>query len=223
MDKLKVGLVGTYFANFDALKLKVYERSREEIQALADLLDFELVATEEGVQSHEEAERAARELQAAGVDFLLIQASSFSLGDVILPLVDVGARLGLWFLPEPSFEGQIPLNSLTGFNLFASILRLYLRERQIPFKWFYGGATTPRFRRRLEITIRALGALKRLSQTKIGLLGGAAPTFYNLDYDAASIAQRLGVQIEVCPMEEVFQRVGGYSTSEVGDLVAGAL
>jgi len=219
MDKLKVGLVGTYFANFDALKYRVFERSREEMQILADLFDFDLVAVDAGVQSHDEAERAARELKAEGVDFLLIQASSFSLGDVILPLVEVGARLGLWFLPEPSFEGQIPLNSLTGFNLFASIIRLYLKERQIPFKWFFGESTAPRFRRRLEITVRALGALKRLGQTKIGLLGGAAPTFFNLGYDAASFAQRLGVEIEVHPMADVFQRVEGYSQEEVDKVV----
>jgi L-fucose isomerase-like protein len=191
------------------------------MQSLADLFDFELVAVDEGIQSREEAERAAGQIKAAKVDFLLIQASSFSLGDVVLPLVDVGARLGLWFLPEPSFEGDIPLNSLTGFNLFSSIIRLHLKEQQIPFKWFFGQATAPRFRRRLEITVGALGALKRLSQTKIGLLGGAAPTFYNLDYDAASIAQRLGVQIEVCPLEEIFGRVESYSMAEVDEVVKG--
>jgi hypothetical protein len=219
MSKLRIGLVGAFFPNFDALKLGVYGKSKEELQALAHLLDFELVAVEEGVKSQDEAGRAARELDAAGVDFLLIQASSFSLGDVILPLVDVNARLGLWFLPEPSFEGEIPLNSFTGFNLFTSIIRLHLKERSLPFKWYFGMAATPRFRQRLEITVRALAALKGLSQTKIGLIGGAAPTFLNLDYDAPSIAQRLGVQIEQHPMDSVFQRVESYTESQVAEVV----
>ncbi len=219
MSKLRIGLVGAFFPNFDALKLDVYEKSKEEMQTLAHPLDFELVAVEKGVKSQEEAERAARELETAGVDFLLIQASSFSLGDVILPLVDVNARLGLWFLPEPSFEGEIPLNSFTGFNLFASIIRLHLQERKLPFKWFFGMAATSRFRRRLEITVRALGALKRLGQTRIGLIGGAAPTFLNLDYNASSIAQRLGVQIEQHAMHDVFHRVESYTKSQVADVV----
>jgi len=219
MGKLKVGLVGTFFPNFDALKLGVYEEAKEEMRILAHALDFELVTVEEGVKLQEEAERAARQLEAAGVDFLLIQASSFSLGDVVLPLVDVNARLGLWFLPEPSFEGEIPLNSFTGFNLFASIIRLHLRERNLPFKWFFGTAAAPRFRRRLEITVRALSALKRLSRTNIGLIGGAAPTFLNLDYDAGSIAQHLGVGIEVHPMDDLFRRVEGYTESQVSEVV----
>lgn len=219
MDKLKVGLVSAFFPNFDALKLGVYEQSKETMRGIADQLDFELVAIEEGVKSQEEAESAARQFEAADVDFLLIQASSFSLGDVILPLVDVDARLGLWFLPEPSFEGEIPLNSLTGFNLFASIIRLHLKERNLPFKWFFGTASAPRFQRRLEITIRALDALKRLSQTKIGLIGGAAPTFLNLDYDPQAIARRLGVRIEVHTMDDVFRRVESYTERQVAEVV----
>ena len=219
MSNLRIGLVGAFFPNFDALKLGVYEKSKEDMQALAHSLDFELIAIQEGVKSQEEAERAARKLEATGVDFLLIQASSFSLGDVILPLVNVNARLGLWFLPEPSFEGEIPLNSFTGFNLFASIIRLHLQERDLPFKWFFGMAATPRFQRRLEITVRALGALKRLSQTRIGLIGAAAPTFLNLDYNAPSIARRLGVQIEQHPMDDVFGRIDGYTDSQVTEVV----
>ncbi len=219
MDKLKVGLVGTFFPNFDALKLGVYEQSKQEMHALARTLDFELVAIEEAIKSQEEAQEAAHQLDAAGVDFLLIQSSSFSLGDVILPLVEVEARLGLWFLPEPLFEGDIPLNSLTGFNLFASIIRLHLRGRNLPFKWFFDPATKPRFRRRLEITVRALNTLKQLRQTKIGLIGGAAPTFLNLDYDAPAIARQLGVKIETHPLDDVFGRVNSYAESEVAEIV----
>ncbi|MCP4166957.1 MAG: hypothetical protein GY759_13865 [Chloroflexi bacterium] len=219
MKRLKIGLVSAYFPNFDAVKLGVIERSRIELKTLAAEFDFELIALEKGVQSREEAEVAARHMSAEGVDFLLIQASSFALGDVVLPLADVDARLGLWFLPEPSFEGDIPLNSLTGFNLFASIIRLHLKERNLPYKWLYGHAPSPQFRRRLAITVRALSALKNLSQTKVGLIGGAAPTFLNLDYDAEAIAERLGVQIEQQAMGEVFARVGHYGEREVAEVV----
>ena len=42
MARLKIGLVGTYFANFDALKLGVYERSKAEMRGLSEALDAEL-------------------------------------------------------------------------------------------------------------------------------------------------------------------------------------
>lgn len=219
MDRLRIGLIGAFFPNFDALKLGVYEQSKQELQALAVALDFELVAIEAPVKTQDEASAAARQIEAAGIDFLLIQSSSFSMGDVVLPLVEVKARLGLWFLSEPSFEGDIPLNSLTGFNLFASIIRLHLKEQKRRFKWFFGPATDARFRRRLEITVRALAALKQLGRTKIGLIGGAAPTFLNLEYDAPAIALRLGVQVEEQPMAAVFERVDSYPDSRVTEVV----
>ena len=219
MDKLKIGLAGAFFANFDALKLGVYEQSKQELRELAGGLGFELIAVDRPVQTQEEARAAADQLTAAGVDFLLVQSSSFSMGDVILPLVDVKARLGLWFLAEPAYDGDIPLNSFTGFNLFASIIRLHLKEKKRTFKWFFGPAAAPRFRRRLEVTVRALAALKQLGQTRIGLIGGAAPTFLNLEYDAPAIARRLGVQVEEQPMKAVFERVDRYPDSQVAEVV----
>lgn len=218
--------MGTCFPNFDALKLGVYQHSVQSMSALADEWGFELVPAQEEVLSVEQAQHTAAWLDSVGVDFLLIQASSFALGDVLLPLASVRARQGLWFLPEPSFEGDIPLNSLTGFNLFSSISRLYLREQAQPFKWFYGEATSARFRRRLEITIRALGALKRLSKARIGVIGNAAPTFYNLSHDGEAISRRLGTQVETLPLQYLFERIAHLSEQdvarEVGAMVGSA-
>lgn len=133
MNKLKVGLVGLFYPNFDALKLNIYEKSKKEMRILANYFNFNLVTIEKAIKSKEEAKKSARQFQANNIDFLLIQNSSFSQGDLILPLIRLNIPLGLWFLPEPSFEGHIPLNSFTGFNLAASIIRL--KEPQ-HFKWF---------------------------------------------------------------------------------------
>ena len=35
MSKLRIGLVGAFFPNFDAVKLGVYDKSKEELHALA--------------------------------------------------------------------------------------------------------------------------------------------------------------------------------------------
>ena len=220
MEKLAIGLVGTYFPNFAAERYTVYPRAVAALEELAAEWDFHLVAIQPGVQTAEQAETARRQLEDAGVDFLLVQASSFALGDVILPLARMDVPLGLWAVPEPSLEGEIPLNSLTGLNLFASIVRTSLEERRSPFKWFYGEADDERFRRRLRLTVQALTALKRLRQTRLALVGGVAPTFHNLAYDAEAIAERLGVQVEQRALHEVFERAKGYATPRVSPLVA---
>ncbi len=194
MNKLKVGLVGLFYPNFDALKLGIYEKSKKEMRILANYFNFDLVTIEKAIKSKEEAKKSARQLQANNINFLLIQNSSFSQEDLILPLIRLNIPLGLWFLPEPSFEGNIPLNSFTGFNLAASIIRL---KKPQDFKWFFGTATDSHFKQRLQITIRALDTLKKLNQSKIYLLGGIAPTFFNLNYNTKSIYHKLGVRTEV--------------------------
>ena len=219
MEKLGVGLVGAYFPNFAAEQYGVYQRAVAALEELAAEWDFDLVVVEAGVQTAEQAEMARRQLEDAGIDFVLVQASSFALGDVILPLARMDIPLGLWAVPEPLLEGEIPLNSLAGFNLFSSIIRLHLRERSVPFKWFYGQADDVRFRRRLRLTVQALAALKRLSQARIALVGDVAPTFYNLGYDAAAIEARLGVKIEQRQIDDIFSLAKGYSTERVTTVV----
>jgi L-fucose isomerase-like protein len=220
MERLSVGLVGAYFPNFAAEQHGVYPRAVAALKKLAAAWGFDLVAVEPGVQTVEQAEMAQRQLEDASVDFVLVQASSFALGDVLLPLAQMDAPLGLWAVPEPSLEGEIPLNSFTGLNLFASIVRVNLRERRFPFKWFYGTPDDRRFQRRLRLTVQALTTLKRLRQARVALIGDVAPTFYNLTYDAEGIEARLGVRVEQRALDELFKRVEGYQASQVSALVA---
>jgi len=216
-DRLVVGLVGAVFPNFAAEELGVYPRSVAELAKLSERWGFDLVAVTPGLQSAEDAEAAVRQLRESGADFVLLQNSSFSMGDLILPFLDSGIRLGLWALPEPSLEGEIPLNSLTGFNMLASIARLDPRLRT-PLKWFFGTAEDERFQIRLRLTVLALTALKRLSHSAVGLIGDLAPTFYNLAYDAEALEAKLGIQVRVVPLSDVLQRARCYSASDVATI-----
>ncbi len=220
MGKLSVGLVGAYFPNFAAEQYRVYPRAVAALRRLATEWNFDLVAVEAGVQTVEQAETARRRLEDAGVDFVLIQASSFATGDVFLPLAQMDVPLGLWAVPEPSLEGEIPLNSFCGLNIVTSITRVNLRERRFPFKWFYGDVDDDWFRRRLGLTVQALTALKQLRQARIALVGDVAPGFFNLTYEPEGIETRLGVQVEQVALDEVFKRVKGYEAPRVSALAA---
>jgi len=218
MSRLKVGLVGTYYPNFAAEEYGVYPQAIAGLEALGAEWGFDLVAVQSGIQTVEEAEAAQRELRDASVDFILVQASSFALGDLLIPFARMDLPLGLWGVPEPSLEGEIPLNSLTALNMFASILRVHLPNRETPFKWFYGQAEDARFQRRLRLTVRALTAMTRLKGTRIALFGDIAPSFYNLRYDALRIEERLGVTIEQIPLQDAFQRARAYDEGDVAAL-----
>jgi L-fucose isomerase-like protein len=219
MEKLRLGFVGTSFANFSAKEYGVYQHAVEGLESLAEAWGFNLLPLPDAVQSAEDAEKAARRLADEEVDFVLIQASSFALGDVWMPLLKIEAPLGIWSVPEPSLSGEIPLNSFSGLNLATSLLRKNLPDRQQPFKWFYGDADDEFFQRRLCLTVRALTALKNLRATRILLLGDVAPTFYNLAYDPTAIETRLGLQVERHALDDIFERAQGYTEREVSRLV----
>ena len=193
MISLKLGLVGVYRPIFKGDKLGVFARSVEALRAVARDVEFELHAVARPVSNLEEAQAAACEIQAAKVDLLVVQMSSFCGGDVLAPFIQDQTPLGLWAVPEPTASGPLPLNSLCGLNLYASVLGRKQAER--PFKWFYGLPDDDLFLSRLRVTVRSLKAKKALAAAKIGLIGGHAPGFDNLAVDKQQLAARLGVQV----------------------------
>jgi L-fucose isomerase-like protein len=213
MEPTKIGLVGFYSLNFSANQFGVLPRAVAALDALASSLDFSFHAVSQGVTTLEAAESARRELEAWGADLVLIQCSSFALGDLLDPFMTSASRIAIWAVPEPTREGPLPLNSLAAFNLYASKLRLSYPH--VPFKWFYGTGEEPEFRKRFALTVRALATLKALRGANIGLLGGIAPTFDNLRFDHSIVQAKLGVNIVEETMDEMFARARGCPSDRV--------
>lgn len=204
-SRVRVGFAGLHFPNFQAEEHRVYETSVEFLNGLSHELGFELIAHPRVMHEKAEAESAAGIFTQGEVDFLLLQASSFMLGDTIEPLGAACSRIGFWVVPEPKLTGELPLNSLTGFNMGVSILRKRFPER--PVKWFYGKPEgDPEMTGRLRVTISALRALKGLRGAHVGLMHDVVPTFLNLTYDADRLRSRLGVAVEPIPLSDVFTR-----------------
>lgn len=125
LRKLNVGLVGTYQTNFIvSLALKDLEESIQAMEKLAKESEFNFYPIREALTTRKDAEKARRELEDKGIDFLLIQNSSFSAGEIILPLARMNAHLGLWAVPEPTQEGPLPLNSFCAICTGVSSLNI---------------------------------------------------------------------------------------------------
>jgi L-fucose isomerase-like protein len=218
MIRLKVGLVGVYRPLFKGDKLGVFARSVEALRVLSRDMDFELHSIARPASNLGEAQAAAREIQAAKVDLLLVQMSSFCGGDVLAPFIQDQTPLGLWAVPEPTASGPLPLNSLCGLNLYASVLGRKQAERT--FKWFYGLPDDDLFLSRLRVTVRSLKAKKALAAAKIGLIGGHAPGFDNLAVDKQQLAARLGVQVcehSVAELLDSAKNVSGAAAQSLAD------
>jgi L-fucose isomerase-like protein len=213
--RLKIGYVGSHLPSYFAREYDVFNRSITGLEGFARELDFDLQVVHEPVVSAEDARRVSRELDASGVDFVLLQNSSFAMGNVITEFARGRARLGLWGMEEPTHEGPILLNTLVSLNMNAGIITRYLKDHGLPFKWFWGHVEHPWMGPRFRVTVQALRAVKRLKTARIGWVGDLAPTFYNLAFDERKLETRLGTRIQAHELAELTERARHISDADI--------
>lgn len=187
---IRIGYVGLHIATYYAVEHGQLTRAIEGLTTLSSETGFELVAREGGVMDAEAAIAAAREFADAPVDLLLVQTAACCMADALLPFAELGIPLGIWATPEPGNDGDMQLNSFVSASIFVSTLRRYYRNSK-PYKWFYGHVEDPQFRRRLEVTVRALQGRQALATSRVAWIGGLAPGFENLRFDQRDLQQRL--------------------------------
>ncbi len=221
--KPKIGLAGVMCTPFRGDKEANYAADHEALMQLAQQLDFELHAIQQGIYSLDEARAAAQALAEWEADFVLLQNSSFAAGDFIYPFTRHPWRLGLWAVPEgpPTSEGGLPLNSFTAMNLYNSILQHAQQEIRQPVKWFYGHPTDPLFHDRLAVTVQALRPLINLPGRTVALIGGVAPTFDNLSVDPALLKENFGISVKEIKLDDVLQLAQKIEAKQVRPIVDG--
>ena len=228
MKELKIGLAGSMQSNFaggaGGGKERIYEQSARKIKELAGRFGCGCFVYPELLVTGEDAAKAREAFEREGVDFALLQITTFSAGAVVLEFAKTDAALGLWALPEQSMKGSIFLNSLNSFcglNMFSSIIINYLKG--IKHKWFYGDPDDEMFIRRLEVTARALTAVKNLKTSKLALVGGIAPGFNDLYFDERLGQERLGIKIERGhEFSEIQGRAEAYTGAEIERYLEGS-
>ena len=219
MNQLRIGFVGAMQANFDGGKSAAFKRSSKSLKALSEKLNFDLFIYPEFIVTAEDAEKAGDVIENERIDFLLVQTTTFAAGEIIIKLVRTAAHMGIWALPEASFEGSNFVNSnnsFCGMNMYGSILIYYLKEEKIKYKWFFGWPDDPRFLRRITVTVRALAAVKKLHKSRVALVGGIAPGFNDLYFDERIGRKKLGIEIQRNhEFSEIKERAFAYSDSEI--------
>lgn len=165
------------------------------------------------VSDRDTAEQAARQLAEAGVDLLLVQHTTFSTGEVLVPLLHACERIGLWALPEAAggaAEGPLPLNALCGLNMTLSFLDHPSVAKPDGVTWLYGNPDDAWFLERFLPTLAALRGLRAVSGARILAIGGTAPAFYGLEERPRLPA----VTVDDLPLAELFERVAAVPEQE---------
>lgn len=201
MKSLKIGVVGLMQPNFRGDKISVYRRCVSELSELSQQMDFELFYLPELISEPEQAQKTLNFFASERVDVLFVLNTSFASGKLVQILSKLDVPLCLWSVPEQNSSGPLPLNSFCAMNMNASILRTMDPHKK--FKWFYGYPGQELFKERFSITMQALRAIKKLHGTKILIVGGYAPGFDNLAYDARLIQEVFGVSVEEMSFDEL--------------------
>lgn len=219
MEKLRVGYVGVSIPSYFADEWKQGERAIAGLGALAEELDFDLYPIRKTIMDADGAEMARRELEANKIDFLMLENAGCSQGQQLIPLSKACGRLGLWATPEPREDSpDMQLHSFVSMSMYASIMKTYLGWYDIPYKWFYGQTDEDQFQRRFRVTIQALSTIKKLSQTRIGWIGGLSPGFYDMIFDERKLEHRFGVRVFPHELTEIVELAKRYDEARVGSV-----
>ncbi len=220
--KIKVGLVGTSQLSFPGPKEKVYAQIMEQMKVNAKEMNFDLVCWEKQVIVEADAREAVAYMEEQKIDFLLVLNVSYSAGFLTPVFYRIkNAKVGIWSIPEP-LNGPVMFNSFCSNNMYQGINAKYLTDYKIKAKWFYGMADDPRFKKRLSVTVKALQAIKKLRNSRVALIGGFAPGFYDLYFDERSVYSKLdGIQINrLHEYDEIIKRAEKITDNDMKEQMA---
>lgn len=192
---LKIGLIKASLPSYFPDRHNVWKRAEAALGALCDAQGAELFVVSDVPMDAGDTLRALAACEAEGVDFLLLLHGGFSMGDVARTVAASRFRAGFWSVPEPHRTDDIQLNNFVSLNMSMSIARLVRDLKTRPVQWYHGSPESNDLLTRLETTIRALKAAKALNGAKIGVIGGLAMTFYNMEVSTNNLRKHLGVEV----------------------------
>ena len=204
---LKVGLIKASLPSYFPERHDVWKRAEKELESLFQELGASLFVAPGIPMDGRQTDSALNACAAEGVDFVLVLHGGFTMGDVARTVLASPFRAGFWSVPEPIRTGDVQLNNFVSLNMSMSIARQVRDLRRRPVQWYHGAPESGALKARLEVTVRALKAAKFLQGARIGVVGGLAMTFYNMEVSTNLLRKRLGVEVSNHDMLELQNRM----------------
>ena len=193
---LTIGLIRASLPSYFPQKHGVFAACETWLGDLAAAHGASVVVAEGIPMNAVETRAAVAELQGRGADFLLLLHGGFTMGDVAREVARAPLPMGVWATPEPTLTEDIQLNNFVSLNMSMSIARGVRDLGRHPVQWYLGAPGDAALAARMGQTIRALGARKALNGARIGVVGGLAMTFYNMEISSDTLMRQLGVWCE---------------------------
>jgi L-fucose isomerase-like protein len=212
---LTIGLINASLPSYFPQKHSVFEAARTMLQAIAAREGYALVEAPSIPMDAIQARDAVSHVSAAGADVILLLHGGFTMGDVVREIALSPLPLGIWATPEPTLTEDIQLNNFVSLNMSMSIARGVRDLETHPVQWYLGAPTDTQLVTRLEQTFTALRARKALKGARIGMVGGLAPTFYNMEVSSDVLMRRLEVSVEHIDMHTLTDLMAAQNEDDV--------
>lgn len=191
-----IGLINTSLPSYFPQRHGVFDDTRKLLDKIAAREGYAVVEAEDIPMNAQQADVAVAQVTNAGADFILLLHGGFTMGDVVRQIALSSLPLGIWATPEPTLTEDIQLNNFVSLNMSMSIARGVRDMKSNPVQWYLGSPSEAALVARLEQTFAALRARNALKGARIGMIGGLAPTFYNMEVSSDTLMRQLGVSVE---------------------------
>jgi len=198
MQRLRVGYLCLARRSFD---IDYAEALFEESLAALQAMDVDLVHVSGLSIDEDECKAHAEHLLAERVDVAIVQYATFSLGALMPGIAQrLPMPLILWGVPEPTLGGgKLRSNSLCAINMNAHTLMRLGREYEYVFCHPKDVAA------QLKDILSVMYCLKRLRNTRLGLVGYRVPGFYTSTFDELGLRRLTGVEVHHVTLAEVLE------------------
>ena len=216
---MKVGLIRASLPSYFPAKHGVWEKAEAGLTAICADVGASLFIAPDIPMDGRDTLKALDACRAEGVDFVLLLHGGFTMGDVARTVAASEFRAGFWSVPEPIRTGDVQLNNFVSLNMSMSIARQVRDLRRNPVQWYHGAPDDPALQDRLRTTLTAISAAKALKGARIGVVGGLAMTFYNMEVCTSDLMTRLGVDVAHHDIHELTGRMVAADEGRVSALV----
>lgn len=218
--RLTIALVKGSLPSYFPEKHNVWSRAETMLTSLCEELDVDLFLPQSVPMDGRDTAEVLDECRRENADFVLLLHGGFTMGDVARTIAASEFRAGFWSVPEPVRTGDVQLNNFVSLNMSMSIARQVRDLRQNPVQWYHGAPESHALQARLRTTLRALKAAKALDGARIGVVGGLAMTFYNMEVSTNALRQRLGVEVAHHDIHELTDRMAALPEDRVANEIA---
>ncbi len=197
-EPLQVGVLSLARPTFD---VPFAEQVCANAWKLLEKIPINWIGSHELLFDAESVESQITKLKKKPIDLLLIMQLTFTDATMTVTLAEsFDVPLFFWSFPEKRTGGRLRLNSLCGVNLAAHALG----KSGIQCDYINLSPDDPETLEALSCWIRASQTRKKLSQTKIAVIGKHPDGFHTCAFDSEKLHEISGVKVEQMELEDLF-------------------